>query len=86
MRAMPMLHNQGACPKLALKLLRKVQDRHSIDFVASVMRDKSRPLAVQGIEVRYGSRKAVKKGCFPNHASGPVRRELVGSLVLRARG
>ena len=54
-------HNQRACPKLALKLLRKVQDRHSIESVATAMRDKSRQLAVQGIDVRYGSRKAVKK-------------------------
>ena len=54
-------HNVRACPKLAQRVFKAVQRKHSADKVADAVSQGASSFAVCGIQVRYGSRKSAKK-------------------------
>ena len=54
-------HNARSCPSLALKLLKKLQVKHSVTAMSKAVMDGCEPLTVQGIERRRGSRKAAQR-------------------------
>ena len=54
-------HNLRGCPKLAQKVFKAVQRKHSADKVADAVKQGASSFAVCGIQVRYGSRKSAKK-------------------------
>ncbi|CAE7813068.1 unnamed protein product, partial [Symbiodinium necroappetens] len=54
-------HNTRSCPTLALKLLKKLQVKHSVTAMSKAVMDGCEPLTVQGMERRRGSRKAAQR-------------------------
>ena len=54
-------HNARSCPVLGLKVLKKLQVKHSVTAVTKAIMDGCEPLTVPGIERRRGSRKAARR-------------------------